>query len=125
MTEVEFEFEGRRYRGFVATKGTETWYHVDGHTWKESEVTRRRSGGVNSSLEDPRAVKAPMPGKIVKLIKGQGEEVAAGDVVVVMEAMKMEYTLKSAAAGKVSEILCKVGEQVSLGTELVRLEVKA
>ncbi len=125
MQAIEFEFEGRRYKGFVASQGSETWYHVDGRTWKEATSTRRRVGGQGkaSALEDPRVVKAPMPGKIVKLMKAVGAEVGAGEVVVVMEAMKMEYTLKSAAEGRVAEILCAVGEQVSLGAELVRLEV--
>jgi len=125
MQAIEFEFEGRRYKGFVASQGAETWYHVDGRTWKETTSTRRRSSGKASALEDPRVVKAPMPGKIVKLMKAVGAEVGAGEVVVVMEAMKMEYTLKSVAEGRVAEILCAVGEQVSLGAELVRLEVQA
>lgn len=125
MTAVEFEFEGRRYKGFVARKGSDTWYHVDGRTWKETTNTRRRSSAGTSTLEDPGLVKAPMPGKIVKLMKAVGAEVKAGEVVVVMEAMKMEYTLKSASDGRITEIRCSVGEQVSLGTELVRLEINS
>ena len=63
-----------------------------------------------------------MPGKITKILKVQGEIVAAGDVILVMEAMKMEYTLKAERAGVVSGLTCSLGEQVSLGKKLAHID---
>jgi len=47
-----------------------------------------------------------------------------GQVVLVMEAMKMEYTLKSEIDGKIQKIHAKVGDQVSLGQKLIEFELK-
>jgi 3-methylcrotonyl-CoA carboxylase alpha subunit len=65
-----------------------------------------------------------MPGKIVKVVSEVGTSVKGGDVVIVMEAMKMEYTLKAAADGVVKSVNCLAGDQVALGATLVLLELK-
>jgi len=67
-------------------------------------------------------VTSPMPGKVVKLLVTEGEEVQAGQGVVVVEAMKMENELKSALAGKVKEIFVKEGEVVESGAKLLLVE---
>ena len=67
-------------------------------------------------------VSAPMPGKVVALLVKAGEQVSAGQPVVVTEAMKMEHTLTSPRDGRVAEMLCRVGDQVPEGTELLRIE---
>ena len=67
-------------------------------------------------------VYAPMAGNILKVLKDVGSKVEEGEVVVIMEAMKMEYTLKSEIATKIERINVCVGEQVQLGQLLVKLE---
>ncbi len=67
-------------------------------------------------------VTSPMPGKVVKLLIAEGDEVKADQGVVVVEAMKMENELKSAIAGKVKEIFVKEGEIVESGAKLVFVE---
>ena len=63
-----------------------------------------------------------MPGKVTKILKTSGDSVRRGDVILVMEAMKMEYTLKAESDSKISSIACAVGEQVTLGQTLVTFE---
>jgi 3-methylcrotonyl-CoA carboxylase alpha subunit len=58
-------------------------------------------------------VKAPMPGKIVRINATVGETVRAGDVVIVMEAMKMEHSIKAPRDGTVAELHYNVGDIVS------------
>ncbi|MBH9576096.1 acetyl/propionyl/methylcrotonyl-CoA carboxylase subunit alpha [Inhella proteolytica] len=65
---------------------------------------------------------APMPGKLVALHVKAGDSVKAGQPLAVMEAMKMEHTLNSPRDGKVAELLYAVGDQLSDGDELLRLE---
>ena len=65
---------------------------------------------------------SPMPGKVVKLLVNEGEEVEAGQGVIVVEAMKMENELKSALAGKVKEIFVAEGEVVESGAKLLLVE---
>ena len=61
---------------------------------------------------------SPMPGKVMKVHVSEGEEVQVGQVIVGVEAMKMEYELRSDIPGKVERIFCKEGTQVILGQEL-------
>ncbi len=55
---------------------------------------------------------APMPGKVVKVLVAEGQEVAAGAALVVLEAMKMEHTVRAADAGTVRALKVAVGDQV-------------
>lgn len=64
------------------------------------------------------ALVAPMPGKVIKLAVSEGSEVEAGDVLVVLEAMKMEHELTAPAAGTVGELRVAEGDQVESGAPL-------
>jgi biotin carboxyl carrier protein len=67
-------------------------------------------------------VSSPMPGKVVKLLVREGEEVKADQGVIVVEAMKMENELKSAVTGKVKEVFVKEGDVVESGAKLLLVE---
>ena len=67
-------------------------------------------------------VGAPMPGKVFKVLVKPGDDVDAGDVLVVTEAMKMETNIKASIAGKVKEVLFDIGEQVEKDDLLLELE---
>ena len=62
---------------------------------------------------------APMPGRVVKVLKASGEKVAEGEGVIIVEAMKMESELKSAIDGTVTEVSAKDGDTVDLGAHLI------
>ncbi len=92
------------------------WFHVDGKTYKhvdESQIASASSAEVNVDF-----IKAPMPGKIIKVSVKSDSQVKTGDVLVIMEAMKMEYKLKAGRDGIVV-IHCKEDDAVSLGQDLV------
>ena len=63
-----------------------------------------------------------MPGKIFKILKEIGEDVAIGDTILILEAMKMEHAIKATKDGVVKEIFFKEGEQVTGGAELCSIE---
>jgi propionyl-CoA carboxylase alpha chain len=63
--------------------------------------------------------RAPLPGAIAKILVTEGDAVVEGDALAVLEAMKMEHTLRAAGAGTVREILVEVGQQVDVGDLLV------
>jgi len=92
-------------------------------------LVQDRSLGAGSVLVKPKAdpgnplhVAAPMPGAVVSVAVGVGEEVAAGQKLLSMEAMKMETTLHAQRAGRVAEVLTKAGTQVEGGDLLIRFE---
>ena len=64
---------------------------------------------------------APMPGLVKAVFVEPGQEVAAGDRLAILEAMKMEHTLTAGRDGTVAEVLAKAGQQVEEGAALIRL----
>jgi len=66
---------------------------------------------------------APMPGKVVSFAVKAGDQVSKGQVLAVMEAMKMEHTIAAPADGVVAELLYAAGDQVAEGAELLKLAV--
>ena len=67
-------------------------------------------------------VTAPMPGRVVRVLVAEGDEVEARQPVVVIEAMKMENELRSPVAGRVREISAAAGASVEAGRVLVVIE---
>ncbi|MGL6096331.1 MAG: pyruvate carboxylase [Fimbriiglobus sp.] len=71
---------------------------------------------------NPTHVAAPMPGAVVAVVVGVGEQVAAGQKLLTLEAMKMETTLYAERAGRVAEVLTRPGTQVDGGDLLIRFD---
>jgi biotin carboxyl carrier protein len=67
-------------------------------------------------------VTAPMPGKVVRVLVERGQEIEAGDGVVVVEAMKMQNELKSPKSGRVAELRAETGATVNAGDVLAVIE---
>ena len=67
-------------------------------------------------------LEAPMPGKVIAVLVAEGQEVAAQDRLVVMEAMKMEFTMRAPHAGRVARLPVEAGQLVQAGTVLVEIE---
>ena len=83
---------------------------------------RMREATHAPSLEGRQPLRAPMPGKVVKILVAVGDAVAEGQGMVVVEAMKMENELKSPKAGKVVELSVKEGQAVEAGAPLAAVE---
>ena len=113
---------GRQVVVFSQAIGDLLWVHFDGETFcvplsEKKARSRKGHGGVEVEGE----VVAPMPGRITQVLCKEGTGVVVGQTLLVMEAMKMEYNLKSAIEGKVEKVSVKIGEQVVLGQALVRV----
>ncbi|WP_131816160.1 DUF2118 domain-containing protein, partial [Mycolicibacterium porcinum] len=61
---------------------------------------------------------APMPGAVVRVEVNEGDEVSAGSTIVVLEAMKMEHTVRTPSDGLVATVAVKPGDQVDSGQVL-------
>jgi acetyl/propionyl-CoA carboxylase alpha subunit len=100
---------------------------VDGYRFEvESLDERTRSirdlSATNAGPSGPAPIIAPMPGLIVRVNVSVGDQVEAGQGLVVMEAMKMENELRATAAGVVKSVEVSPGTAVEKGTLLVALE---
>ena len=81
--------------------------------------TRRAIAGAEAG---PQKLKAPMPGKIVRVLVQEKQEVKQGQGIVVMEAMKMQNEMKSPKDGRVQKILTAEGSAVNAGDTLAIIE---
>jgi acetyl/propionyl-CoA carboxylase alpha subunit len=84
--------------------------------------TRPRSAGGDAEHGGDGQVRAPMPGRIVLVPVAAGGKVAKGQTLVTLEAMKMEHAQTAPFDATVAEVLCAVGDHVSEGALLIRLE---
>ena len=75
--------------------------------------------GLSVNLSAGEVVKSPMPGNILKINVSQGQQVKEGDVLIILEAMKMENEIVATKAGTVAQIAVTKGAVVETGTPLV------
>jgi len=83
---------------------------------------KRAAGKKAGSTASGDAVTSPMQGTIVKVVVEEGQEVAEGDTVVVIEAMKMEQPLKAHKAGTVTGLQAEVGATVTNGAVICEIK---
>jgi biotin carboxyl carrier protein len=112
--------QGATRRIAFAVAASETWVFLDGRVYQVSE------GGDESprkpSTDDHGALTAPMPATVLAIHVAPGQRVERNDVVMVLEAMKMELPIRSPREGVVKAVGCRVGELVQPGARLVELE---
>jgi acetyl-CoA/propionyl-CoA carboxylase, biotin carboxylase, biotin carboxyl carrier protein len=81
-----------------------------------------RGGGHGGSAASGDSLTSPMQGTIVKVTVEEGQEIAEGDTIVVLEAMKMEQPLKAHKAGTVTNLQAEVGATVNNGAVICDLK---
>lgn len=96
---------------FVLRRGRQTRVKL-----RDASVSAAEGGGGNG------AITAPMHGKVLELFVSKGAPVTAGQRLAVIEAMKMEHTLRAPFAGSVAEIAVAPGEQVVEGRQIMMIE---
>ena len=110
---------GRRI-AYAAASGGATWVFLDGRTYV---IQAQASSGRRSARgDDETALAAPMPATVVSVNITPGQAVSRGDVLVTLEAMKMELAVKAPRDGKVRSVACRPGELVQPGVPLLELE---
>ena len=115
---VIVEIDGRRVE--VALPGDLALGGGAGGAAKK-KAKKRRSGGAKAGVSGD-AVAAPMQGTVIKVNVEEGQEVAEGDVVVVLEAMKMEHPVKAHKSGVVTGLSVAAGEGVTKGQAMMELK---
>ena len=90
---------------------------VNGKTYTV-ELKQETSGGIGVAAANATPVRAQMPGKVIRILKSEGDAVAQGEAILVLEAMKMEVQITAIKEGVISEIPVSVGDQVANGQTL-------
>jgi biotin carboxyl carrier protein len=87
-----------------------------------SDPRDRTSSDRRAAGHGPKEIRALMPGKVIKVLVSAGEEVKAGDGVIIVEAMKMQNEMKSPKNGRIRVIHVREGATVSAGVALLTVE---
>ena len=90
------------------------WIGLRGETWELGTTPRERSVEQTAGAQ----VAAPMPGVVIAVSTGADRRVRRGDLLFVVEAMKMELRVEAPADGTVTRVLARVGQQVKRGERL-------
>ena len=116
---VELIIDGLRRRVVLATSGDEWWAQTAGGPLRITALPLlpepRRNAGVGGSL------RAPLPGTVLAVLVEAGQQVDEGQPLIKLEAMKMEYTIRAAAAGVVEVIYHAPGDSVAADALLVHM----
>ena len=112
-------YEGKSITLGVVKKGNSSQIFLNGDLYElesVSERDKRKSSQIASGMQE---IKSPMPSRVVKILKAQGDAVELDEGVAVVEAMKMESELKSPIKGEVKDIFVSEGDAVEAGTVLL------
>jgi 3-methylcrotonyl-CoA carboxylase alpha subunit len=110
------EIEGRRHRIRVARRGDLVFVWCDGEVYEFTPV--RSTGRTRTEGGD---LLAPMPGRIRQTCVSEGEAVRAGQLLLILEAMKMEHAIRAPRDGTVRRLPHREGDLVETGTPLVEI----
>lgn len=116
---ISLEINGIQYRFHIAQ--VENQYFLQQEAIGSVLLEEQDRFPVKKVEQVPGGYEAPMPSQIVKILVTPGQEVQAGDPLVILSSMKMENTLTATTAGKVEEIYAKEGANVAAGFLLLQL----
>lgn len=108
---------GQQIRVYAAARGSERWIHTVGETYPLSVPIRQRTSDASGA-----GLTAQMPGQVREVFVAAGENVAGGQTLLILEAMKMEIRVSAPAAGRVKRLLVKAGDVVDRGQRLIEME---
>ena len=92
---------------------------MDGDLYQIDAISERDQRKSSQTLSGVQEIKSPMPSRVVKILKTTGDEVAADEGVIVVEAMKMESELKSPIEGTLTDVMVSEGDAVEADTTLL------
>lgn len=112
--------QGTTRRIAFAVVARETWVFLDGRAYLVNEAGD--GSPRKSRVDEQDALAAPMPATVLAIKVAPGQPVERNEVVMVLEAMKMELPIRSPRDGVVKAVGCQVGELVQPGATLLELE---
>ena len=116
---VDALIQGMRYRFDIRQHGAD--YYVRS-TLGQRTVTRLPRFPERAASEKHQSANSPMPGQVLRILVAEGQSVELGDGLIVLEAMKMEQTIKATIQGVVRAVLVKPAQVVAPGQMLVEIE---
>lgn len=116
--EILLNVDGKIYDVIVNANTTSYTVYVNGRCLQIEKKSVRQILGPQTGKQRMVKVQTSMPGRIVKVLMEEGEEVEAGQAVMILEAMKMQNEIKSPQSGRISKIMPQAGDSVETGAIL-------
>lgn len=113
--------DGTRHRLFMSEFRGQLSANLHGQLLHGLIQSERTHGGAGDSSGGDSDLTSQFPGKVRKVLVGEGSQVVEGDALVLVEAMKMEFTIKAPFTGTVSRVLVKEGQQLSPGDRFLEI----
>jgi len=114
--------DGTRGRGWAVKDGRITWVFAEGRVYRlEPDRPLRPDGSASQTIDDA-ALASPMPATVSAVKVAVGDSVTKGDVLITLEAMKMELPIRAPRDGVVRRITCAPGALVQPGVPLIALD---
>jgi biotin carboxyl carrier protein len=112
---------GRSRLAHAVADGSRTWVFLDARVFVVEETAPGPHRQARP-FEDQSALSAPMPATVASIRVAPGDAVTRGDVLITLEAMKMELPVSAPRDGTVASIACRVGDLVQPGVPLLELD---
>ncbi len=119
--------DGKAYTAFIAEDQGKKYISVQGEQFCIEEAkadSGARSLAESATLKGVPTIASPMPGKVVKILVGEGDRVEKGQGLVIVEAMKMENEIRSASVGVVKKVNFSEGDLVDAAVPIIELELE-
>ncbi len=113
------EINNKKYE--VAFEGGKATVNGRGVNYSIAESTGSPGGGASTATGDGEIVSAELAGQVLRVVASEGDSVEEGDVLLVLEALKMEIEVKSPCAGTVAAVIVAGDQQVAVGDALVEI----
>jgi 3-methylcrotonyl-CoA carboxylase alpha subunit len=107
----------RTERMFAIVSRGKTWVFHDGRTYEIADEAGDSARGRGGPMHG--AITAPMPATVIAVKVAAGDEVKRGDVLIVLEAMKMELPVRAPGEGRIAAVHCRPGDLVQPDVSLV------
>jgi biotin carboxyl carrier protein len=110
----------RTRRAWAVESGGTRWVFLDGQvfTFETARSGRRKAASQHGLLM------SPMPATVRKVLVAAGDTVATGDVLLLLEAMKMELPIRATSNGRVAAVTCAEGDLVQPGVSLIDIDIE-
>ena len=119
------EWGGKTYRFFAQRDKDRLWIHFAGRTWVfRPPAVKSSSLEPVPALKDQTQLVSPLTGRLQSLFVKKGDQVVKGQALLVISAMKMEYSLRAEGPGAVEGVFCSVLQTVQEGQKLIAIQYK-
>ena len=110
--------DGTSCVAYAVAHGRRVWVHLDGRTYVVSDAEPARA----SAATEAAALSSPMPATVTAINVAIGTAVEPGDVLIVLEAMKIQHQLKAGVDAEIEAVSVQEGQQVANRTVLVTMK---